>query len=295
MPNKTIEYLARVRKKTGLSDYKISKKYDINQSNLSKYSSGKSALSETHAWLFADILGINPAEVVAQTKLEHAKLSQNKIKADFWRDRLKSLTGKPDTIRIDIAQINPVVGDIYNNALKIINLSEKATLQGVHLLIFPELALVGYPPEDLLLRTQFIQEIESSIQYILKKVPTSISVLFGAPSANNLKGVLYNSAYLIQQGVIRIYHKQKLPNYGVFDEKRYFKSGEDGFLFECQGRQIGVLICEDAWSKEPARQLANFGAKTIITLNASPFQIGKHQQRIKTIKARALENKVEFI
>ena len=91
MANKTQEYLAKVRKKTGFSDYKISQEYDINQSNLSKYKSGKAALSEMHAWLFADILRINPAHVVAHTKLEHAKLTNNKSKAKFWQEQIEKL------------------------------------------------------------------------------------------------------------------------------------------------------------------------------------------------------------
>jgi len=116
MANKTKDYLAKVRKKTGFSDYKISQKYEINQSNLSKYKSGRAALSETHAWLFADILNINPAEVVANTKLEHAKMKGDKSKVIFWQERLKNLSNISESIKIDIAQINPIVGDLNNNA-----------------------------------------------------------------------------------------------------------------------------------------------------------------------------------
>jgi len=100
MPTKTKEYLAKVRNKTGFSDYKISQEYAINQSNLSKYSSGKSALSEMHAWLFADILGLNPAEVVANTKLEHAKLSGNKSKSKFWQEQLEKLANGSIPLKI---------------------------------------------------------------------------------------------------------------------------------------------------------------------------------------------------
>ena len=160
MPIKTKDYLDKVRKKTGLSDYKISQEHLINQSNLSKYSSGKSALSETHAWQFASILGINPAEVVANTKLEHAKLSNNKSKAIFWQEQLEKLSNGSESLKIDISQINPIVGDLNNNAQKIIEASIEASKNDTHLLIFPELSLIGYPPEDLLLREGFIDQIE---------------------------------------------------------------------------------------------------------------------------------------
>ena len=290
---KTKDYLAKVRKKTGLSDYKIAQKYDINQSNLSKYKSGRTALSETHAWQFASILGVNPAEVVANTKLEHAKLTGNKLKAIFWQEQLENLSNGSEPIKIKLAQINPIVGDLNNNAQTIINLALEADESGAHLVVFPELALIGYPPEDLLLREGFIDQIESTIEHIRTQLPEDISILFGAPE--RVKGRLYNSAYLIQQGRVRTYHKQYLPNYGVFDEKRYFEPGTDSFVFECQQTKIGVVICEDAWETTPISAVVAHGAQTIISLNASPFQLGKHQQRIKTMRQRVLENNVSLI
>ena len=293
MPIKTKDYLDKVRKKTGLSDYKISQEHLINQSNLSKYSSGKSALSETHAWQFASILGINPAEVVANTKLEHAKLSNNKSKAIFWQEQLEKLSNGSESLKIDISQINPIVGDLSNNAQKIIEASIEASKNDTHLLIFPELSLIGYPPEDLLLREGFIDQIEQKVEFIRKQIPDSISIIFGAPCKENNR--LYNSAYLIQHGRVRTYHKQKLPNYGVFDEKRYFESGDGTFVFECQNRRIGLVICEDAWEAEPVRMAVNQGAQMLISINASPFQVGKHEQRLKVIKQRVVENNVDFI
>ncbi|SMN01198.1 NAD synthetase / Glutamine amidotransferase chain of NAD synthetase [uncultured Candidatus Thioglobus sp.] len=293
MATKTKDYLAKVRIKTGLSDYKIAQEYDINQSNLSKYKSGKLALSETHAWLFAGILNINPAEVVANTKLEQAKLSNNKLKVKFWQQQLESLSSDTKPLKIEIAQINPVVGDLNGNAKQIIDLSLQAFQSGVHLLIFPELALSGYPPEDLLLREGFIQQIEVKIELIHQQLPEEICVVFGSPACIDER--LYNSAYVMQQGRVQIYHKQRLPNYGVFDEKRYFSVGEESLVFDCQGRRIGVVICEDAWDEAPVRVALKYGAQTLISLNASPFQINKHQQRLQTIKQRVLENKVDFI
>ncbi|HAY41083.1 MAG TPA: NAD+ synthase [Gammaproteobacteria bacterium] len=293
MPTTTKEYLAKVRDRTGFSDYRISQEYKINQSNLSKYSSGKAALSETHAWLFADILGLNPAEVVANTKLEHAKLNNNKLKSIFWEEQLEKLSNGYEPIKIAIAQINPIVGDISNNAKTIIESSIKSHKLGSHLVVFPELSLVGYPPEDLLLREGFITQIETAVEDIRSQIPQNCSVIFGAPSTDSDN--LYNSAYLIQDGRVRIYHKQKLPNYGVFDEKRYFSTGDSAFVFECQQQRIGVVICEDSWSPEPIKITANQGVSTIISINASPYQIGKHSERINTIKKRVTENNVNFV
>ncbi|RUA06107.1 MAG: NAD+ synthase [Gammaproteobacteria bacterium] len=293
MATKTKEYLAEVRKKTGFSDYKIAQEYDINQSNLSKYKSGKSALSETHAWLFASILGLSPAEVVANTKIEQAKINKNKVKLEFWQEQLEKLSSNSESLKIAIAQINPIVGDIKNNAQQIIDLSFEAFDLGATLLVFPELALIGYPPEDLLLREGFISQAEEAVEYIRTQLPETMSIIFGAPT--RFDGGLYNSAYLIQHGQIRTYHKQKLPNYGVFDEKRYFRAGNKPFVFECNGRRIGLLVCEDAWDAEPIGMAVDFGAQTIISLNASPFQINKHTERLETIKQRVCEYKVDFI
>ncbi len=293
MANKTKDYLAKVRKKTGFSDYKISQKYAINQSNLSKYKSGKAALSETHAWLFANILDINPAEVVAHTKLEHAKITGSKSKAIFWQEQLEKLANNSKVIKIDIAQINPIVGDLDGNTQKIIKLTKEAHIRGCDLLIFPELSLIGYPPEDLLLREGFIQQVQDKITLINQTIPDAIAIIFGAPSKQD--GVLYNGAYLVQNSQLRVYHKQNLPNYGVFDEKRYFKSGHETFIFECQGKRIGLVICEDAWTPEVISITANQGAQIIISINASPFQIGKHSQRIEQIKQRVLAIKTDFI
>ena len=276
---KTTEYLAMVRNKTGFSDYKISKEYEINQSNLSKYSSGKAALSETHAWLFANILDIDPAEIVANTKLEHAISTGNNLKAKFWQEQLDKIFSESLPIKIQIAQINPIVGDIQSNANKIIDLSIAASKNGAHLIVFPELALTGYPPEDLLLRDGFIDQVNKEINRLCELVPFSISVLFGAPS--QIDKSLYNSAYLIQVNKIKhIYNKQELPNYGVFDEKRYFSSGNESLTFDCQNTKIGVLICEDQWVDGPINQVCKGNIDMVISINASPFQLKKHSERV---------------
>ena len=291
---KTTEYLAMVRDKTGYSDYKIAKEYDINQSNLSKYSSGKAALSETHAWLIANILDIDPAEVVANTKFEHAINTGNNSKAKFWQEQLNKIFSESSPIRIQIAQFNPIVGDIKLNAQKMLDLSIEANNAGAHLIIFPELALTGYPPEDLLFRDGFINQVKDEITNFCNLAPSDISILFGAP--NKTDDFLFNSAYLIQNNrIINIYNKQELPNYGVFDEKRYFSSGVDSFVFECQNTKIGVLICEDQWVEGPISNLCQSKIDIVVSLNASPFQLNKQSERINICKNYALKFDITFI
>ena len=294
MNKKTTEYLAMVRDKTGFSDYKIAKNYGINQSNLSKYSSGKAALSETHAWLFANILDFDPAEVVAYTKYEHAINTGNKEKAIFWQEQLNKISSSNESIKIQIAQFNAIVGDIRINTQKILNLVIEAADSGAHLIVFPEMALTGYPPEDLLFRDGFMTQVEEQIDFLCDSIPSSISVLFGAPS--RIDDFLFNSAYCIQNNRIsHVYHKQELPNYGVFDEKRYFSSGNQSYVFECQKTKIGVLICEDQWIDGPISKLCQLDVDIVISLNASPFQAEKHNDRLNICKNYASEFEISYI
>ncbi len=291
---KTTKYLAMVRDKTGYSDYKIAKEYDINQSNLSKYSSGKAALSETHAWLIANILDIDPAEVVVNTKLEHALNTGNNSKAKFWQEQLNKIFSESLPVKIQIAQFNAIVGDIKSNVQKMLDLTIEANIAGAHLIIFPELALTGYPPEDLLFRNGFINQVNDEIDFFCNSVPSSISILFGAP--NKTDGLLFNSAYLIQNNrILHVYNKQELPNYGVFDEKRYFSAGNDSFVFECQNTKIGVLICEDQWIEAPITRLCQSNIDIVVSLNASPFQLNKQNERIDICKNFAVKFDITFI
>ena len=294
MNKKTLEYLALVREKTGFSDYKISKEYDINQSNLSKYSSGKAALSETHAWLFANVLDLDPSEVVANTKYEHAINTGNNSKARFWQEQLNKIFSEAEPIKIQIAQFNPIVGDIKSNSMKMLDLIVEADKSGAHLIIFPELSITGYPPEDLLLREGFINEVNNEIKNLCSLVPSTITILFGAP--NQSDNFLFNSDFCIQNNHIAgIYNKQELPNYGVFDEKRYFNSGNESFIFECQKTKIGVMICEDQWVDGPIDRLCKSNIDVIVSLNASPFQLSKQSERLNICKKYALKFDLSFI
>ena len=283
-----------MREKTGFSDYKIAKEYDINQSNLSKYSSGKAALSETHAWLFANILELDPSEVVANTKYEHAINTGNNLKAAFWQEQLNKIFSESESIKIQIAQFNPIVGDIKANALRMLHLINEAHGIGAHLIVFPELAITGYPPEDLLFRDGFINQVNEEISSLCNLVPSAITILFGAPSQSN--DSLFNSAFCIQSNrVIHVYNKQELPNYGVFDEKRYFASGDESFVFECQQTKVGVLICEDQWIDGPIDRLCQSNVDVVVSLNASPFQLNKQNERIDICKHYALKFDLSFI
>lgn len=189
---------------------------------------------------------------------------------------------------INIVMVQDVfqVGDIKNNADKIINISIEASGQGADLIVFPELALTGYPPEDLLYRQSFINQTKSEIlriQQTLKKNIGETGVVFGAPYAH--ADNLYNAALYINNGVVRQFcFKQSLPNYSVFDELRYFTAGQVSEVIEVKGHKIGLLICEDVWQESCVQQSKNNGAQAIIVLNASPFHINKHAERITMLE-----------
>jgi NAD+ synthase (glutamine-hydrolysing) len=184
------------------------------------------------------------------------------------------------------------VGDVRGNADRVLEHSKQLYLGADEehqpdLLVFPELILTGYPPEDLLLRSQFLQQIESALAKLAENLPCP--VLLGAPAGR--LGGLYNAAYLIQGGKAGVVcRKQNLPNYGVFDEKRYFVPGSTSSVIGFKGYQIGIAICEDLWSESVAASLQQAGAQCILSLNASPYHQGKQQERVNTIKQRSEES-----
>lgn len=196
------------------------------------------------------------------------------------------------SLKIKLAQISSRLGDIDFNSNKIIEISHKAYQEKNDCLVFPELFLTGYPPEDLLLRQSFIQDIENATKKIITHC-ANIPIIFGSVLQEN--NTLFNVAILIQDKNIKIYKKQYLPNYGVFDEKRYFSSGNKPLIFELKNTKIGVVICEDIWHKQPIKQTSNEGAEIIISIHSSPFEIDKHKKRLNIIKQRALENKIPII
>ena len=181
------------------------------------------------------------------------------------------------------------VGDIKSNADKIIDAAISAADEGADLIVFPELALVGYPPEDLLFRRGFLDQVKHEclrIQHRLKDVIGDSGVVFGLPYEH--AGKLYNAALYLNEGIIRQFcFKQSLPNYSVFDEVRYFTPGHESSVIKVKGHTIGLMICEDVWQPEIVERSKANGAKVIIAINASPFHINKHEERIAVLKSHA--------
>ncbi len=190
-----------------------------------------------------------------------------------------------------MAQMNPVVGDIAGNAEKIISWSIRAKQEfQADVVIFPELSLTGYPPEDLLFRIQFLQQLESAIETIKQENP-GLCMIFGAVTREN--DVLYNSAVILQPDQpVQFYAKHYLPNYGVFDERRYFQPGNEACVINVKDLQLGVTVCEDIWFPGPAAKSVALGAQVILNLNASPFHASKTVDRLSQVKQRVAENKV---
>ncbi|MBI1912027.1 MAG: NAD+ synthase [Deltaproteobacteria bacterium] len=194
------------------------------------------------------------------------------------------------TLRIGMAQINPTVGDISGNAEKIFSYTENAKKLGCDIVLFPELALTGYPPEDLLLKPKFIDD---NLR-ILKGLSRQIKGITAIVGFVDRDVDIYNAAAIIQKGkVVDVYHKMYLPNYGVFDEQRYFQAGETALNFTLNDIKIGVEICEDIWYPEgPARTQALAGAEVIVNINASPYHMGKACIREEMLMTRARDNAV---
>lgn len=196
-------------------------------------------------------------------------------------------------MRIAIAQINCLVGDIAGNVKKIIASAVEAKAQGATLLVTPELSLCGYPPEDLLLRADFLQACAGALQQLSSAVP-DITVIVGHPQ--QVGEDCFNAASVLQGGkVVATYHKHVLPNHSVFDEKRYFTAGSDALVFEHVGIKFGVLICADVWEPTPALLAKAAGAEVLLALNASPFHMQKQSTRLETLAQRALETHLPIV
>ncbi|MFH1334133.1 MAG: NAD+ synthase [Pseudomonadota bacterium] len=188
-------------------------------------------------------------------------------------------------LKIALAQLNFTVGDISRNSKKIIRAIQYAKNKlHADLVVFPELALTGYPPEDLLLRPQFIADAENALKKI-QKYSADIHVILGCPTKP--KDTCFNSAIcLYREKQLACYHKQKLPNYSVFDEKRYFSSGTKPVVLSIKGFQIALAICEDVWFEDVAKQAKKAGAECILAINASPFSDKKFARRKEQLEQR---------
>ncbi|MFA5530547.1 MAG: NAD+ synthase [Thiohalomonadaceae bacterium] len=188
-------------------------------------------------------------------------------------------------LRIALAQLNPTVGDIDGNAAKIVAWALRARDElKADLVVFPELALTGYPPEDLLLRPAFLDRTLAGLEEIKRQV-RGIDVILGYP--RTATGGLYNAASLLRDGRIAgTYHKVHLPNYGVFDEQRYFMPGGETCVVEVKGIPVGLTVCEDIWLPGPVEDAAAAGARLVVNINASPFHLGKGDEREGVLKQR---------
>jgi NAD+ synthase (glutamine-hydrolysing) len=194
------------------------------------------------------------------------------------------------TLRIAMAQMNPTVGDLAGNRDRIIEYIGHARKAGADIVAFPELAITGYPPEDLLLKPQFVRDNLKALKEI-QRATTGITAVVGFVDRKDL---LYNAAAIMHNGKLAyVYHKILLPNYGVFDEYRYFRPGNRYPLITLRGVTLSVNICEDIWFSEgPTRSQALAGAEVIININASPYHKGKGKERLKMLSSRARENSV---
>lgn len=190
-----------------------------------------------------------------------------------------------DQLRVAIAQMNPTVGDVTSNAAKIREFIDESRRRGASLVVFGELALTGYPPEDLLLKTHFLDATRECLQELAAHTD-GIVALVGFPE---LADDVYNSAAVLADGrIAAIYRKMMLPNYGVFDEHRYFQAGVEPAVFELNGLGVGLTICEDIWDVgPPATAEALSGAQVIANLSASPYDAGKGLGREHMLVQRA--------
>ena len=196
-------------------------------------------------------------------------------------------------MKIAICQINCIVGDIKGNAAKILDFAKRASAAGASLIITPELALCGYPPEDLLFRDDFNMACQQALMRLAAQV-TDITLLIGHPHLQD--GKLYNAASVIANGKIgATYHKQVLPNYSVFDEVRYFAAGDSSLIFTHLGTKFGVLICADGWEAAPALKAKQAGAQVLLSLNASPYHMYKLEMRYEVIAERVFETGLPII
>ncbi len=188
-----------------------------------------------------------------------------------------------------MAQLDPLVGDIPGNADRAIEAVREARIEhGADIVVFPELFLSGYPPEDLLLRPSMETRLREARSRMAAKMSRDVLVIIGYPGRRegqsyNLAGLLYNGEWIGE------YAKQVLPNYQVFDERRYFATGEQPLVLEHKGAKLGVLICEDLWEGGPVRRARDAGADIIVTLNASPYHQDKPAERLRLLEQRAAE------
>jgi len=193
-----------------------------------------------------------------------------------------------ESLTIALAQLNLLVGDVQGNAARVIDSARRARTElGADLVLYPELTLSGYPPEDLLFHRGFRRQIEAGLARVRESL-TDMAVLVGFPEYT--QAGIYNSAAFIRDGEIAAIHrKAELPNYKVFDEKRYFYPGTQPTVADCKGFRLGLLVCEDIWEPQAAQLARAAGAQLLLVINASPYEIHKQREREDKARARALD------
>ncbi len=195
------------------------------------------------------------------------------------------------SLRVALAQLNVTVGDLAGNRAKIAEALLCAKAWRADVVVVPELAVTGYPPEDLLLKPRFVEDNLKAVQS-LRGITQGLTALVGFVDRDRTER-LYNAVAVFTHGrQVATYHKQRLPNYGVFDEKRYFIAGEQALVLKLNGVRCGVTICEDLWGTGPARVLANAGCHLVINLSASPYHAGKLKERQQLFANRARANRM---
>ena len=200
-----------------------------------------------------------------------------------------------DRLTLALAQINPTVGDVAGNAARIRAARKEAASAGADLVIFGELAITGYPPEDLVLKHSFMDHVDEVVAALAKETGDGgPGMLLGAPRTGD--GRLYNAALLLDGGVIAAtVFKHDLPNYSVFDEKRIFTPGPLSEPVDFRGVKLGVLVCEDMWTSVPSAHLCAGGAEILVVLNGSPFERGKHDTRRELAADRVNETHLPLV
>jgi len=189
------------------------------------------------------------------------------------------------SLRIALAQLNLFVGDVGGNAQRVIDTAAEARDRlKADLVLFPELALSGYPPEDLLFHKGMKRQVAAALERVRAEIK-GVTVMVGYPDYAD--DTIYNAAALIRDGkLLANYHKQELPNYLVFDEKRYFKPGQESRVVEMNGIRVGLLICEDIWEPKPARAARDAGAQLLVVINGSPYSLQYQRRREDIVRAR---------
>ena len=198
--------------------------------------------------------------------------------------------------KIALVQMNPLLGDLAGNAQLIHTAALDAYAQGAKLVLTPELSLTGYPPEDLLLRPAFIEAAQQQLNTLMLELASlpGLTVIVGHPQKTSAG--LQNFASVLRDGkVIAGYAKQELPNHEVFDEVRYFVPGNQACVFECDGIQYGLILCEDAWHAGPAKQAHNAGAQVLLVPNASPYHLQKEALRIEVLRQHIALTKMPLV